>query len=93
MATSETAGQAVSHRLGVDEWAAVVELCVVCVHVRMDVVLYGYSSSQCNIATSMRKLTCYMVSHCVACHPAGDIPAFTLAEAGTRFSDSAGMQV
>ena len=38
----DTAGQAVSHRLGVDEWAAVVELCVVCVHVRMDVVLLGH---------------------------------------------------
>ena len=35
----DTAGQLVSHRLGVDEWAAVVDLCVVCVHVRMDVVL------------------------------------------------------
>jgi len=38
----DTAGQAVSHRLGVEEWAAVVELCVVCIHVRMDVVLLGH---------------------------------------------------
>ena len=38
----DTAGQAVSHRLGVSDWAAVVELCVVCVHVRVDVVPVGH---------------------------------------------------
>jgi len=33
-----------------------------------------------------------MRSHSVTRHPAGDFPAFTPAEAGTRFSDPGGMQ-
>ena len=31
--------------------------------------VYGYSSSQCNIATPLRELTCHMGSHSVTCHP------------------------
>ena len=33
-------------------------------------VVYGYSSSQCNVATPLRELTCHMGSHSVTCHPA-----------------------
>jgi len=32
--------------------------------------MYGYSSSQCNIATPLWELTCSMGSHSVTCHPA-----------------------
>ena len=39
------------------------------------------------------KLTCYMRSHSVTCHPAEVwIPPLPPAEAGTRFSDPGGMQ-
>ena len=39
------------------------------------------------------KLICYMGSHIVTCHPAEvRIPPLLLAKAGTRFSDSGGMQ-
>ena len=35
------------------------------------------------VATPLRELTCHMGSHSVTCHPTGDIPALTPAEAGT----------
>jgi len=44
------------------------------------------------VATPLRELICHMGSHSVTCHPAEVIPALTLAEAGTRFSDPGGMQ-
>ena len=49
--------------------------------------MYGCSSSQSNIATPLRGLTCYIWSH-----NRGDIPTFTPAEACTRFSDPGEMQ-
>ena len=44
-------------------------------------IVYGYISLQCNIATLLRDLTCHIASL------RGEIPTFTAAEAGTRFSD------
>jgi len=39
----DTAGQTVSDRLGVNKCAAIIELCVICIHVRMDAVLFRHS--------------------------------------------------
>jgi len=50
----------------------------------------GYSSSQ--HASPLLELTCHMGSQCYLPPGRGDIPAFTPAEAGTRFSDPGGMQ-
>ena len=33
-------------------------------------IVYGYSSSQCKIATLLRELTCHTASHSVTCYPA-----------------------
>jgi len=54
-------------------------------NVLYSIVVYSYSSSQCNIAVQLQELMCRMGSRT-------DIPVFTPAEAGTRFNDPGGMQ-
>ena len=41
----DTVGQTVSDRLGVNKCAAVVELCVICVHVRMEAVFFSHTAA------------------------------------------------
>jgi len=53
----------------------------------------GYSSLQCKPAiTATGTHMPYGITQCYLPPGRGDIPAFTPAEAGTRFSDSGGMQ-
>jgi len=52
-----------------------------------------YSSLQAGLRPPLRELTCHNgITQCYLPPGRGDIPAFTPAEAGTRFSDPGGMQ-
>ena len=49
--------------------------------------VYGYSNSQCDVASPLQELACYMKSRSVTCHPAEvTFPPLLPAEAVTRFS-------
>ena len=51
-----------------------------------------YSSLQASLPSPLRELTCHGITQCYLPPGRGDIPTFTPAEAGTRFSDPGGMQ-
>jgi len=49
--------------------------------------VYGYSNSQCDIASPLQEHACYVKSRSVTCHPAEvTFPPLLPAEAVTRFS-------
>ena len=52
----------------------------------------NYTDIAVRSLTTLRELTCHMVSHGYLPPDRGDIPAFIPAEAGTRLSDPGGMQ-
>ena len=56
-------------------------------------VKWAYSSLQAGLPTPLRELTYHNgITQCYLPPGRGDMPAFTPAEAGTRFSDPGGMQ-
>ena len=52
----------------------------------------AYSSLQAGLPSPLLELTYHGITQCYLPPGRGDIPAFTPAEAGTRFSDPGGMQ-
>ena len=52
----------------------------------------AYSSLQAGLPSPLQELTYDGITQCYLPPGRGDIPAFTPAEAGTRFSDHGGMQ-
>jgi len=65
-------------------------LLAVCLKVKVKKSKEGYSSLQASLPSPLRELTCHKWDHTVLPAGRGYIPAFTPAEAGTRFSEMQG---